>query len=110
MVQPPEIVQLKTDAQTAKTQAESARDLAVSAKDNAVIAKDNAVIAQGLAEDARDEAQAIAGGVAGTYDTLVDLQTDDPSHGSVYLVVADANWYYWDIGASSWLAGGVYSK
>lgn len=106
----PEIIQLKTDAQTAKNDAVIAKGQAEGARDIAVTAKEDAVIAKGLAEDARDTAIGIAGGVAGHYDTAYDLDVANPDHGSVYLVIEDANWYYWNTTTLAWTAGGVYSN
>ncbi|MDD3388323.1 MAG: hypothetical protein PHU58_07650 [Prevotella sp.] len=55
-----------------------------------------------------DAVDALAsGGPAGVYDTLAELQSDDPNHERIYVVTADGNWYYW--GGSDWEAGGVYN-
>ena len=51
---------------------------------------------------------ATSGSPAGVYSTVSDLETDDPDHDKIYLVLADGKWYYYDTGTSTWTAGGVY--
>lgn len=56
-------------------------------------------------------AQSVASGSpAGVYATLSDLQTDNPSHTKIYLVLADGKWYYYDNDESAWTAGGTYQS
>lgn len=51
---------------------------------------------------------ATSGSPAGVYETLSDLETDDPNHDKIYLVSADGKWYYYNTSQSSWVEGGVY--
>ena len=49
-----------------------------------------------------------SGSPAGVYDTLSDLETDDPDHSKIYLVLADGKWYYYNTVNEEWTEGGVY--
>lgn len=49
-----------------------------------------------------------SGSPAGVYETLSDLETDDPNHDKIYLVSANGKWYYYNTSQSSWVEGGVY--
>lgn len=49
-----------------------------------------------------------SGSPAGVYDTLSDLETDDPDHSKIYVVLANGKWYYYDTTNSEWSAGGDY--
>lgn len=47
-----------------------------------------------------------SGSPRGAYGTLSDLQTADPNHGYIYLVLENGEWYYWN--GSAWASGGPY--
>ena len=47
---------------------------------------------------------------AGVYPTLATLQTDNPSHDSIYVVLEDGKWYYYDTTLTAWTAGGTYQS
>ena len=49
-----------------------------------------------------------SGSPAGVYDTVSDLQTADPSHDKIYVVIADGKWYYYSSSDTDWVAGGTY--
>ena len=49
-----------------------------------------------------------SGSPKGVYATVSDLTTDDPDHDSIYLVLADGKWYYYD--GTDWTAGGTYQS
>ncbi len=52
-------------------------------------------------------AQSLAnGGARGVYATLSALQSDNPSHDYIYVVLADGHWYYWN--GSAWTDGGAF--
>ena len=52
---------------------------------------------EGRVEDVEARTQAIVnGGARGVYATLSALQSDNPSHDYIYVVLADGHWYYWD--------------
>lgn len=64
---------------------------------------------QQLAEKvSRTELEAVKSGTPkGVFSTLADLTAAHPNGSiDIYLVSADANWYYWD--GKKWTAGGVY--
>lgn len=46
------------------------------------------------------------GSPKGVYNTVNDLETANPDHQYIYLVLADGKWYYWSNNA--WNAGGIY--
>ena len=46
------------------------------------------------------------GAPSGVYATAAALAAANPDHDSVYLVLADGKWYYWN--SSAWAAGGMY--
>jgi hypothetical protein len=79
-------------SETAKGLSETARDQSVAARNEAV----NLVSQVGL------------GTPKGTFTALVDLQTADPDHQYIYLVISDGHWYYWDETEEEWADGGVY--
>ena len=103
-----------------KEEAETARDAALQAQEDAEKAKDDAVIAKGLSETARDQSVAARneavnlvsqvgiGTPKGTFTALVDLQTVDPDHQYIYLVISDGHWYYWNETEEEWADGGAY--
>lgn len=51
-----------------------------------------------------------SGSPAGTYATINDLQTADPDHSKIYVVVSDGYWYYYNTSTSNWSRGGVYQS
>lgn len=51
-----------------------------------------------------------SGSPAGTYLTVEDLESDNPSHDRIYVVIEDGQWYYWDIDTNQWNAGGLYQS
>lgn len=53
---------------------------------------------------------AISGTPSGTYATLSALQTADPDHSKIYVVLENGNWYYYNNTTSSWTSGGVYQS
>lgn len=46
------------------------------------------------------------GGVYETYDELVANHPNGDDQ--IYVVIADGNWYYWDVETNTWLSGGLY--
>ena len=52
----------------------------------------------------------VSGSPAGVYSTVSDLETDNPDHDKIYLVLADGNWYYYDTSDSAWTSGGTYQS
>lgn len=51
--------------------------------------------------------ETVSGSPKGVYETVAALTASFPSgNNNVYIVSADANWYYWD--GTAWKAGGVY--
>lgn len=62
-------------------------------------------------DNLNDKVNATASGSpAGTYDTLSALQSADPDHSRIYVVLEDGKWYYYNSNTSSWTAGGVYQS
>lgn len=51
---------------------------------------------------------ATSGSPAGVYETLAELQSADPDHSKIYLVLEDGEWYFWNIETEQWKNGGVY--
>lgn len=49
-----------------------------------------------------------SGSPSGVYDTVSDLETADPDHSKIYVVIANGNWYYYDTTDSEWTSGGIY--
>lgn len=48
-----------------------------------------------------------SGSPSGVYNTLNDLETANPDHSKIYLVLEDGKWYYYN---NSWIAGGIYQS
>lgn len=53
---------------------------------------------------------ATSGSPKGVYSTVSDLETDNPDHDYIYVVLADGKWYYYDTSTTSWTAGGTYQS
>lgn len=51
---------------------------------------------------------AVSGAPSGVFDTLSDLQDENPDHSKIYLVLQDGKWYYYNTTSSNWVAGGTY--
>ena len=51
---------------------------------------------------------AVSGSPKGTYATISDLETADPDHDYIYVVLADGHWYYYNTTTSEWTDGGAY--
>ena len=49
-----------------------------------------------------------SGSPAGTYNTLTELQSANPDHTKIYLVLENGNWYYYNNSTSQWTSGGKY--
>ena len=49
-----------------------------------------------------------SGSPAGTYNTLEDLESANPNHSRIYLVVSTGNWYYYNETLNQWESGGKY--
>lgn len=50
---------------------------------------------------------AASGSPSGVYNTRNDLETANPDHSKIYLVLEDGKWYYYN---NSWIAGGIYQS
>lgn len=48
------------------------------------------------------------GSPQGVYATSAALIADNPNHMYIYIVQADGNWWYWNVAAGDWAAGGLY--
>lgn len=86
-------------AETAQGKSETAKGLSETARDQSVAARNEAV---------NLVSQVGLGTPKGTFTALVDLQTADPDHQYIYLVISDGHWYYWDEVAEEWADGGLY--
>lgn len=51
---------------------------------------------------------ATSGSPSGVYNTLQELQSADPDHSKIYVVLEDGNWYYYNTNTSLWTSGGIY--
>lgn len=51
-----------------------------------------------------------SGSPASVYDTLQDLQSADPDHSRIYVVIENGNWYYYNNSTSQWTSGGKYQS
>jgi len=66
------------------------------------------IVTLAIALQAKKIAQAVGYGPAGTYATLVALQTANPNHAYIYVVTADGNWYYYNDETLAWTVGGLF--
>lgn len=60
-------------------------------------------------DNINDKVNSVASGSPkGVYDTLSDLQSDNPDHDYIYVVSANGHWYYYNTTNSAWTDGGLY--
>ena len=48
------------------------------------------------------------GSPQGVYTTSAALIAANPNHMYIYIVLADGKWWYWNVAAGAWAAGGLY--
>lgn len=49
-----------------------------------------------------------SGSPAGVFETLSDLETEDPDHSKIYVVTSSGHWYYYNETNEEWTDGGLY--
>lgn len=98
--------QAKVAAETAQGKSEDAQIASETAKGLSETARDQSVAARNEAVNL--VSQVGLGTPKDTFTALVDLQTADPDHQYIYLVISDGHWYYWDETEEEWADGGAY--